>query len=94
MGVVDDVMKALDRIPAWKRMQTVGMEVDALAKRVEELEQKLNGKWPADVCRYCGERAARLRNAHPAQANGIVLEMWRCEACGQQDRRSYKAGPA
>ena len=60
MGVIEDMLKALDRIPGWKRLQEVPNEVDELKTKVAALEEKLGEKWPADICRHCGERAARL----------------------------------
>jgi hypothetical protein len=64
MGIVDDILRALDRIPIWKRLQELPSEVDDLKARVAAFEDKLSGKWPPDVCRYCGARAARLVHSH------------------------------
>jgi hypothetical protein len=90
MGILEDLMKALDRIPIWKRLNEVPSEVGDLKQRVAELETKLEGKWPADVCRFCGERAARLDYMIPANEKGIYREDWLCEKCQKEDRRSYK----
>jgi hypothetical protein len=65
MGVIEDMLKALDRIPGWARLQQVPNEVDELKAKVAALEEKLGGKWPPDVCRFCGERAVRLRQSSP-----------------------------
>jgi len=54
------MLSALDRIPIWKRLHQVPEEVDDLKARISALEAKLGGKWPADICRFCGARAARL----------------------------------
>ena len=83
MGVLDDVLKALDRIPIWKRLGEVPAEVDDLRKRVAELETKLNGKWPGDVCRYCGARAVYL--AEPPRGK---FEKFLCKECGKADFRT------
>ena len=91
MGAIEDVMKVLDRIPIWKRLGEVPAEVDDLKRRVAELEEKLNGKWPADVCRYCGERAVRLSDTRGPNTQGIFTEYWDCASCGQSDRRPVKA---
>jgi hypothetical protein len=92
MGVVDDVLKAFDRIPIWRRLQTVPDEIDELKSRLAALEEKLAGKWPADVCRFCGERAVRLSHTLRANDKGVIREEWTCEACGQTDTRSFKVG--
>jgi hypothetical protein len=91
MGVIDDIMKALDRIPIWKRLQEVPAEVDGLKAKVAALEEKLGGKWPADVCRYCGERAVRLKHNLGPDGKGFMHEEWDCSACGQYDKRLVKA---
>jgi hypothetical protein len=91
MGMIEDVFKALDRIPIWKRLQLVPDEVNDLKKRVVELEEKLGGKWPADVCKYCGERSARLSEAgRSATIEGIKLERWTCSACGKTEPRHVR----
>lgn len=88
MGIIDDIMKALDRIPGWKRLQEIPSEVDALRKRVEELEQKLGEKWPADVCRKCGARAARVGHSH--NEKGVICERYDCAECHATDFRYRK----
>lgn len=82
MGIVDDILKALDRVPVWKRVQELPSEVDDLKGRIAALEEKLSGKWPADVCRFCGARAARLAGAPRGSE-----EKWFCEECNQTDFR-------
>jgi len=75
MGIVDETLKALDRIPIWRRLGEVPGEVDDLKKRVETLEEMLNGKWPADVCKRCGERAVRMQASMPGR------QQWLCAEC-------------
>lgn len=91
MGMIDDILKALDRIPAWKRLQEVPSEIDELKERVAALEEKLGDKWPGDVCRYCGTRAARLSGTRGAGSDGMIHEFWHCENCGETDHRTVKA---
>jgi hypothetical protein len=90
MGLIDDILKALDRIPGWKRVQELPDEVDALARRISELEEKLGGKWPPDVCRFCGARAMRMSGAYGPN-KGMVEERWECSKCKRQDIRLIKA---
>jgi hypothetical protein len=91
MGILEDVMSVLDRIPVWKRLQELPSEVDRLKNQVADLEQKLGGKWPADVCKFCGERAVRLANTLGPDAKGNMQENWKCSACNQMERRLVKA---
>lgn len=83
MGVIDDVLKSLDRIPIWSRLQRTPAEIDDLAKRVADLEAKLNGKWAGDVCRYCGARAAFLDSPPRGKT-----ERFKCGECGKIDFRT------
>ena len=92
MGILEDMLNALDRIPGWKRLQEVPSEVDELKAKVAALEEKLGGKWPGDVCRFCGERAARVVHTH-VEKGGIICEAWECEKCHTRDFRYHKAGP-
>jgi len=64
MGALEDVRNWLKEIPLWQELNKVPDGVSALEKKLEELESKLGGKWPPDVCRLCGERAARLGHSH------------------------------
>lgn len=89
MGAIDDIGKMLDRIPIWKRLGEVPAEVDDLKKRVADLEQQLGGKWPADVCKFCGARAARLSSKR-GPSGDIITEVWKCAECGQADHRPMK----
>jgi hypothetical protein len=88
MGVIEDMLNALDRIPGWRRLQELPAEVDELKAKVAALEEKLGGKWPPAVCRFCGERKSRLQGF---RGHGNVDEIWSCEACGKQDRRPRKS---
>lgn len=87
MGFIEDIFKALDRIPIWDRLQKVPAEVDALAKRISILEGQLEGKWPADVCKYCGERTVRLHSTMGPIEGGKMRQSWRCSACNKTEIR-------
>ena len=87
MGVIEDTLKALELIPVWRRLKGVPAEIDGLKSRVGELEEKLGGKWPADVCKYCGERAVRLQSKLGPFDGGKMRESWRCSACNKTEAR-------
>ena len=91
MGLLDDIVKTLDRIPGWKRIQELPSEVDQLAKRVAELEEKLGGKWPPDVCRFCGERAVRMTAVRGPSTKGNMEQTW---VCAQMQRPRYSTHSA
>jgi polyhydroxyalkanoate synthesis regulator phasin len=44
VGIIEDIMHALERIPVWKRVSALPKEVDELRTRIAALEAKLEGK--------------------------------------------------
>jgi len=86
MSLVDDVLKVLDRIPIWKRLQQIPGEVDELKERIASLEERLGDKWPPDVCKFCGTRALRLRATFAAD-KGKVRQQWQCGECTKTEIR-------
>lgn len=73
------MLKAFDRIPIWKRLQTVPQEVDELKAKVAALEELVSGKALADACPFCGARALRLDRV---DMHGD-REEWKCQECGK-----------
>jgi hypothetical protein len=90
MGILEDILKALDRVPIWKRLQNVPDDVDDLKARVASLEEKLGGKWPPEVCRYCGARASRLSHSLGPDKHGLMVEDWYCSECKKSETRRVK----
>jgi hypothetical protein len=79
MGVIEDVFKALDRVPLWRQLHEVPREVDELKARIGKLEELVNGKVPGDPCPFCGAPKFRLDRC---DMHG-VREVWKCEGCGK-----------
>jgi hypothetical protein len=88
--MIDDVMKALDRWAEWGPIRAAPAKIEALEKRVAELERKLNGKWPPDVYKGCGERQLRMSSQYPLDRGALVNEEWKCAACGKGETRITK----
>jgi hypothetical protein len=70
-------------------MDDTAARIAELERRVASLEGTFEGKWPPDVCRFCGERALRLASAD-FDEKGNVQEYWKCAACGKTDLRATR----
>lgn len=88
MGTLEDVRNWLKEIPLWRELGTIPDRTASLEKRVADLESKLGGKWPPDVCRLCGERAARLGHSHLEKT--VEVSRWDCCECNGSDFRYTK----
>lgn len=84
MGILEDVLKALERVPGWKRIAGLPDELDALKARVAALEARLA---PASgrECPSCGAVAYRLISSAPEQGDfagsGAMVDHYACGAC-------------
>jgi hypothetical protein len=92
MGVLDDVRKWLNDVPLWKELGTIPDRTAALEKRVAELDEKLNGKWPPDVCLKCGSRTMRVTATYGPDDKKNMIQHWRCgdESCNYHEERIIK----
>lgn len=90
MGILEDILKALDRVEVWKELQAVPQRTAELERRISEIEAKYGGKWPPDVCRFCGEREVRLHAVMGPMTSGAMHETWVCKACNGNDVRLRK----
>ena len=92
MGMLEDIMKALDRIPAWKRVNELPAEVEALRARIAALEAKLAGP-TGETCPRCREPKFMLQTSRPDPSFGdlgVRQDDFRCSACGYEDQRMRK----
>lgn len=90
MGWIDDFSQGMKSIPWMKRLGDTPDRVDALEKRIAELEEKLGDKIPPEFCRRCGKRAMRLGDAR-GEEKGVTNERWDCKDCGMREWRKVKA---
>jgi hypothetical protein len=89
MGMLEDVMKALERIPIWKRVSALPAEVEALKKRVADLEAKVAGGG-ADRCPICDTPGFRRTKSAPDPVfkdMGVLQDTFECSACNHTETR-------
>lgn len=90
MGLLEDIMKALDRIPAWKRLQQLPDEVARLERRVKQLESQLEPG--GNKCPKCGAMTFMLQSSRPMPGGlghlGVLQDQMRCTSCGHEEHRT------
>ncbi|PTX45612.1 hypothetical protein IQ03_04520 [Gemmobacter caeni] len=90
---VSDIVKILDQIPVWKTLKALPGRIEALERRVAELEgaKLLPGKLPGEPCPACGmpglRRTSSKVSSGPFGVLGARDEEWTCESCGEIDHR-------
>lgn len=72
-------------------MREAPARIDALEKRIAELETQLQGS-PGDQCPKCRKRAFRVEKSEPMSSGfgefGMRLYHWKCDTCGYTDVNS------
>ena len=68
-------------------MREAPTRLDGILTRLTDLEHKLGGKHPPDVCKFCGERQVRMSSQYPLDKGALVNEEWTCAACNKTETR-------
>jgi hypothetical protein len=95
MGVIDDVLKALDRIPNWKRIQAAPLQIEALEQRIKALEAKLSPT-AGSQCPSCKAMSFKLMRSTPSPepwgSMGARQDHFQCGSCDYTDIRERNPG--
>jgi uncharacterized protein with PIN domain len=89
MGLLEDIIRTLERVPGWKRIAAMPEEMDALKKRIDALEAKL-APATGEQCPICKSPTLRVIASAPHKhfgAMGTKEDTLRCDACGHQEAR-------
>jgi hypothetical protein len=65
-GFTGDILAILDKVPVWKRVQAAPDRIDALEKRIAELEARLT-RAPGQACPSCGALEFRVTTSVPSK---------------------------
>ena len=91
MSFLADVIAAVREWSEWKKVAETPARIDALEKRLAELEKKLQ-RAPGSACPSCGALAFRIERSEQAQGAlrhvGARLHYWVCKECGYTDKRT------
>ena len=86
MGLLEDIIRALERVPGWKRIAATPDDLDALKARVEALEARL-APATGEICPKCRRPSFRVVSNRPMphfEWAGKSLDTLRCDACGHE----------
>lgn len=89
MGMIEDVMKALERIPLWKHVSRLPDEVDSLRMRVHDLEARLAGT-TGPLCPICNKPGFNRTSSKPDPVMGdlgVMQDTYQCSHCQHQEHR-------
>jgi hypothetical protein len=95
MALLGDILQALDRVKGWKEMQAAPARIDALEKRVAQLEQALAAKPSGETCPKCNTASLRFMHEGPAsgplRTAGVKRRELACTdvACGYRTERLF-----
>jgi hypothetical protein len=93
MAVIGELVELLKRWDVWKRVEETPDRVDALEKRIAELESKLQ-RAPGEACPRCGALAYRVLSStpHPTMGGilGTMVHNMKCDECGFTDQKIPK----
>lgn len=89
MGMLEDVLKALERIPVWRRVTALPDTVAALEARVRALEERLETS-SGSRCPMCQSSGFMRTASRPDPAFGslgVMLDTFTCPGCGHHEER-------
>ena len=92
MAVIGEVTELLRRWDVWKRVEAAPDRLDALERRVAELEAKIASRPTPESCPICERGEMKVVDVQPDPAfafAGLQLRRMKCNACGHAEERQY-----
>lgn len=98
MGLLGDILKALESSADWKRIKPLPDEVAELRKRIERLEAHLGATSAGGLqqCQICNSLQFK-RTGSTVDATfgwaGVKTDSYHCQSCGHRETRQRDEGP-
>jgi uncharacterized protein with PIN domain len=91
MSTLDNILRALELWPEWKKLRATPALVDELQRRIAALEERLQ-RAPGEACKACGALALRLEKSEQSanvhqEVMGRQDHHWKCQECGHVEVR-------
>jgi len=85
---ISDMLNILDKIPIWKQLKALPAKVEALEKRIAELESKPSSN--DDICPKCKQKTFELISSQKDETFGelgVYERLYRCSSCGFEETK-------
>ena len=99
MALLGDIMQVLESVKGWKEIQAAPARIDALERRVAQLESALKIKPAGDFCPKCHTATLKVvaegpAHTHALRLSGIKMRALACSdgACGYAVDRMVQVG--
>ena len=86
---VKDIIAILDKVPLWKQLKELPGKVEALEKRVAELEGAPEST--GEMCPRCKRDTFELISTEPDPVfgqMGVQQRLYQCSSCAFEERKS------
>lgn len=87
MAVLSELVELLKRWDVWKRIEATPDLIEALEKRVAQLENRLQ-RAPGEACPKCGALDFRVESTRPdPDFRGVNYRQYKCGACAFEETK-------
>ena len=90
MAMLSEITELLRRWDVWKRIEDAPSRIDALEKRIADLEDRLK-RAPGEACPKCGALEFRTEKAERSKSQfgrlGAIDRHLKCGGCGHSEMR-------
>jgi hypothetical protein len=94
MSAIGDLVKLLDQIPIWRRINALPEQIEALQRRVQALEDEIKKRPAGERCPICEEgrlKVAKVEKHFQLGDLGIQMRTMKCDnpTCAHTEERIH-----